>query len=76
MYVCIYIYMYVCIYIYIYIYIYDIISLRVNGPSEPGRLRDVCVCQWVKARSTQVTWTLRILQFTSDNKKVKNIYVQ
>jgi len=30
-----------------YIYIYDISSLRVNGPSEPGRLRDVCVCQWV-----------------------------
>jgi len=26
----------------------DISSLRVNGPSEPGRLRDVCVCQWVK----------------------------
>ena len=25
----------------------DISSLRVNGPSEPGRLRDVCVCQWV-----------------------------
>ena len=22
-------------------------NLRVNGPSEPGRLRDVCVCQWV-----------------------------
>ena len=35
-------------YIYIYIYICDISSLRVNGPSEPGRLRDVCVCQWVK----------------------------
>jgi len=33
---------------YIYIYICDISSLRVNGPSEPGRLRDVCVCQWVK----------------------------
>src|SRR5215475_11618392 len=32
---------------YIYIYIGDISSLRVNGPSEPGRLRDVCVCQWV-----------------------------
>jgi len=30
-----------------YIYICDISSLRVNGPSEPGRLRDVCVCQWV-----------------------------
>ena len=26
----------------------DISSRRVNGPSEPGRLRDVCVCQWVK----------------------------
>ena len=25
----------------------DISSLRVNGTSEPGRLRDVCVCQWV-----------------------------
>ena len=25
----------------------DISSLRVKGPSEPGRLRDVCVCQWV-----------------------------
>jgi len=22
--------------------------LCINGPSEPGRLRDVCVCQWVK----------------------------
>ena len=33
--------------LYIYIYICDISSLRVNGPSEPGRLRDVCVCQWV-----------------------------
>jgi len=21
--------------------------LHINGPSEPGRLRDVCVCQWV-----------------------------
>ena len=28
-------------------YVYDISHLRVNGPSEPGRLRDVCVCQWV-----------------------------
>ena len=28
----------------------DISSLRVNGPSEPGRLRDVCVCQWVKRK--------------------------
>ena len=28
----------------------DISSLRVNGPSEPGRLRDVCVCQWVKVK--------------------------
>ena len=27
----------------------DISSLRVNGPSEPGRLRDVCVCQWVNS---------------------------
>ena len=25
----------------------DISSLRVKGPSEPGRLKDVCVCQWV-----------------------------
>jgi len=30
----------------------DISSLRVNGPSEPGRLRDVCVCQWVKEPET------------------------
>ena len=30
------------------IYIYDS-SLRVNGPSEPGLLRDVCVCQWVNS---------------------------
>jgi len=37
------------LYIYIYIYVCGISSLRVNGPSEPGRLRDVCVCQWVKA---------------------------
>ena len=22
--------------------------LYINGPSEPGRLKDVCVCQWVK----------------------------
>jgi len=22
--------------------------LCINGPSKPGRLRDVCVCQWVK----------------------------
>jgi len=22
--------------------------LCINGPSEPGRLTDVCVCQWVK----------------------------
>ena len=22
--------------------------IRVNGPSKPGRLRDVCVCQWAK----------------------------
>ena len=29
-------------------YVCDVSSLRVNGPSEPGRLRDVCVCQWVK----------------------------
>ena len=29
----------------------DISSLRVNGPSEPGRLRDVCVCQWVKFKT-------------------------
>jgi len=27
----------------------DISSLRFNGPSEPGRLRDVCVCQWVNS---------------------------
>ena len=32
----------------------DISSLRVNGPSEPGRLRDVCVCQWVKFKSGNV----------------------
>ena len=32
----------------------DISSLRVNGPSEPGRLRDVCVCQWVNSRFPQV----------------------
>jgi len=38
-------YIYMCI----YIYICDISSLRVNGPSEPGRLRDVCVCQWVNS---------------------------
>jgi len=41
------IYIYIYIYIYTHIYICDISSLRVNGPSEPGRLRDVCVCQWV-----------------------------
>ena len=23
--------------------------LGINGPSEPGRLRDVCVCQWFKS---------------------------
>ena len=40
--------LHIYIYIYIYIYVCDISSLRVNGPSEPGRLRDVCVCQWVK----------------------------
>jgi len=28
-------------------YIYYISHLRVNGPSESGRLRDVYVCQWV-----------------------------
>ena len=33
--------------LYIYIYVCDISNLRVNGPSEPGRLRDVCVCHWV-----------------------------
>jgi len=22
--------------------------LCINGPSEPGRLRHICVCQWVK----------------------------
>ena len=37
----------------------DISSLRVNGPSEPGRLRDVCVCQWVKLRPIGFPDTLR-----------------
>ena len=31
--------------------------LCINGPSEPGRLRDVCVCQWVKEIRRQcVDW--------------------
>ena len=34
----------------------DISSLRVNGPSEPGRLRDVCVCQWV---NTLLFWRVQ-----------------
>jgi len=32
--------------------------LCINGPSEPGRLRDVCVCQWVKL------WFRPLLQST------------
>ena len=40
--------------------IYDISNLRVNGPSEPGRLRDVCVCQWVNCN-----WVVTQLQFQS-----------
>ena len=39
----------------------DISSLRVNGPSEPGRLRDVCVCQWVKATLVLDTLLWKIL---------------
>ena len=42
----------------------DISSLRVNGPSEPGRLRDVCVYQWVNPSVTSL--------FTADS--VKNFY--
>ena len=42
----------------------DISSLRVNGPSEPGRLRDVCVCQWVKNKRDQLV----------DRKKIPSIY--
>ena len=38
----------------------DISSLRVNGPSEPGRLRDVCVCQWVKNKRDQLVDTNKI----------------
>ena len=34
----------------------DISSLRVNGLSEPGRLRDVCVCQWVNMAQANVKW--------------------
>ena len=38
----------------------DISSLRVNGPSEPGRLRDVCVCQWVNPGHTLTSYTCNI----------------
>ena len=41
----------------------DISSLRVNGPSEPGRLRDVCVCQRV---NIIYTWIFSKLFFPSD----------
>jgi len=46
--------LYIYIYIYIYMCVFDISSLRVNGPSEPGRLRDVCVCQWVNRTTLQI----------------------
>ena len=34
--------------------------LYVNGPSEPGRLRDVCVCQWVKDNNSNWQKSLHI----------------
>jgi len=42
----------------------DISSLKVNGPSEPGRLRDVCVCQWVKRLIVQLTLDIQAADVT------------
>ena len=56
----------------------DISSLRVNGPSEPGRLRDVCICQWVnqlETKSAKITETRCFTNCTSfpDNHKFPSL---